>query len=345
MTHPIGTLVAHSNSGRGIVLPRISEFPGFVTIQLLDRNGWPTSTASMNQTAADREWSAVPPPTSMGRILIMADMEGISGVPNDESAVTPAEETGGTRTPIYSSSCRSMTLDVQMVIAGARAAGAKDIIVADTHWHDTNLTDEDFDVPVVRGSQAAIHAMHGAQAVIMIGWHAKAGTPVGFLPHTYTDRIARLFIDGREVGELGMLARIASSVGVPVLMVSGDTAAADEAARDIGSCRAVGTKTALPNGETKMLAQHEAWRQLVGHAYGAIREVSLQGKKTVLLPHEPGVFEVEVRPGYGVDGDHEAVSIGNLRYRISGANIRESYAAFQRFVERLPSMQASGIPA
>ncbi|WP_426916574.1 M55 family metallopeptidase, partial [Staphylococcus arlettae] len=83
---------------------------------------------------------------------------------NDEAAVTPAEETGGVRTPVYAAACAAMTQDVQWAIAGARAAGAQEIIVADSHWYDTNLLDEDFDDPVVRGSQAALRAMDGADA-------------------------------------------------------------------------------------------------------------------------------------------------------------------------------------
>ncbi|MFC7634544.1 M55 family metallopeptidase [Paraburkholderia humisilvae] len=46
-----------------------------------------------------------------------------------------------------------------------------------------------------------LRATEGADAAILVGWHAKAGTPRACLPHTYTERIKRLTIDGREVGE------------------------------------------------------------------------------------------------------------------------------------------------
>jgi D-amino peptidase len=336
MVAHIGTQVRTTSGDRGIVVPCVDNLARSVSIHLLGKDHWPTSILTVHEDAFSRDWFIDPPKATLGRVVILADMEGISGVPNSDEAVTPAEETGGTRTAIYSRSCSAMTRDVQMVIAGVRAAGAAEIIVADTHWHDTNLSDEDFDVPVVRGSQAAINAMYGADAVMMIGWHAKAGTANACLPHTYTSRIARLAIDGSEVGEIGMLAKLASSQGAAVLMVSGDLAAAIEANRDVGSCQTVATKMVNAKGAMVYADQREAWRNLLGKAFGAIRGAALCEKRGSLLRHEPGVFEVQVHPGYEVDGDHEAVRVGTAAYRIAGATIKDSYAAFQRLIDRLP---------
>src|SRR5215207_7523197 len=59
---------------------------------------------------ADLErWEVIQPKAGLGRVVIMADMEGITGVPNDEAAVTPAEETGSIRTAAYAAACQAMT--------------------------------------------------------------------------------------------------------------------------------------------------------------------------------------------------------------------------------------------
>lgn len=331
----IGALVRDRTGLRGFVVPCTEpSFKTGVSVQLLDADNWPTSVVTTNEATFSDEWLFVEPQAKMGRVVIMADMEGITGVPNDEAAVTPAEETGGVRTPEYALACRAMTLDVQWAIAGARAAGAQEIIVADSHWYDTNLLDEDFDVPVVRGSQAALRAMEGADAAMLIGWHAKAGTPRACLPHTYTERIKRLMIDGREVGEIGMLTRLIASYGVPVVLVTGDLAAHKEVQSDglgVKSATTVVTKRVDEQGVAEFWYRRN---EIAGCAYQALRALE---RNATLASHQPGQFEVEVFPEFQVASDDEARLVDSGVYRITATGIRESYAAFQRLVERLPS--------
>jgi len=315
-----------------------------VSVILLDiETGWPCSICTSSQGGFANEWEAVEVSPKIGRVVIMGDMEGVSSVPNDDAAVTPAEETGGVRTAAYAEACRAMTLDVQMAVAGARAAGTQEIIVADSHWYDSNLSDDDFDVPVVRGSQAALRAMEGADAAMLIGWHAKAETARACLPHTYTDRISALKIDGRELGEIGMLFRLIASYGVPVVLVSGEEAARAEVLSDlegVRSARIVVTKSVDEIGQVKFRHQTEIWREIVGEAFGAISSLAQQGRGH-LVDHQPGQFEVVVRPQFTVEADVDAERLDSVTYRIRAEDIRSSYAAFQRFIDRLPSPGAA----
>lgn len=331
----IGTLLQNRDGSRGFVVPNTADAPPhWASVMHLGEDDGPGSVLSSHRGRMASEWIPVEPPGKVGRVVIMADMEGITGVPNNDVAVTPAEETGGVRTPEYAGACRAMTLDVQWAIAGARAAGAQEIIVADSHWYDTNLLDEDFDVPVVRGSQAALRVMEGADAAMLIGWHAKAGTPRACLPHTYTDRIKRLMIDGREVGEIGMLTRLISSYGVPVVLVTGDLAAHEEVQSDepgVKSAVTVVTKRVNEQGVAEFWYRRN---EIAGYAYQAIR--ALVGD-VVLACHQPGQFEVDVFPEFRVASDEEAELVDTGMYRITATGIRESYAAFQRLVERMPA--------
>jgi D-amino peptidase len=336
----LGTLVRHRTGERGIVIPYPAVEAHGVSVLGLDEQDRPTVVHVGDRARFDRAWTPEPPVPPVGKIVIMADLEGVGGVPNEEAAVTPAEETGGVRTPAYAAACLAMTWEVQMAVAGARAAGAQDIVVVDSHWHDTNLLDADFDVPVRRGSQAAIQAMAGASGVIMVGWHAKAGAAHACLPHTYTDRIAHLFIDGIELGELGMLGKLAAHQGVAVLLVSGDRAAREEAIQDLGVARALATKH-MGAHTTTYLPRQDIWKDLVAQAYAAVREAGQQ-RPRARLPFAPGVFEVEVWPGYEVEGDAEAQQVGPRTYRIQGGSILESYAKFQRWVDRLPTWRPAG---
>jgi D-aminopeptidase len=329
----IGTLVRHKGSGvQGIVVPTWECREAMRSVMIFNENNYPSSTFTSFAAAFESDYDIVNRAEKAGTVVIMADMEGVTGVPNDWTAVTPAEETGGKPSTGFSASCRAMTLDVLMAVAGARAAGAARIIVADTHWHDSNLTGEDFDVEVLRGSQAAFKAMIGADAAILIGWHARAGTKSACLPHTYTERIKSLKIDGVEVGETGMLARIAASHGTPVVLVTGDRAACVEVESDLG-CRTVTSKFVDEDGVVTHRNRSEVCREIVAEAYAAVSNI----KTSKLVTHTPGRFEVAVQAGYEVDGDTEVSFVGNGVYSIEMPSILETYGAFQRFVERLPA--------
>jgi D-aminopeptidase len=330
----LGELVQTRDGQRGIVVPNIDgAAPHWTSVMDLREHDEPGSVLAGHAEAMASDWIAVEPDRRIGRVVILADMEGITGVPNDEAAVTPAEETGGVRTPVYAAACAAMTQDVQWAIAGARAAGAQEIIVADSHWYDTNLLDEDFDDPVVRGSQAALRAMDGADAAMLIGWHAKAGTQKACQPHTYTDCIKRLTIDGREVGEIGMLTRLIASYGVPVVLVTGDMAAHKEVQADepgAKSAMTVVTKCVDDQGTAELWYRRN---EIAGYAYQAVRALA---DHVTLAGHHPGRFEVELFPEYRVAADDEVELLDSGVYRIKATGIRESYAAFQRFVDRLP---------
>ena len=318
----------------GIVVPSVGDTSmfGMISIMLLDDDELLGSVISLSLKSFADDYALVPMEVDAGTVVIMSDMEGISGVPATWAAVTPAEETGGVRTAIYADSCRNMTLDVQFAVAGARAAGASTIIVADSHWHDSNLADADFDVPIVRGSMAALQAMQGADAAMLIGWHARAGSAKACLPHTYTERVARLSIDDREVGEAGMLARLAAGQGVPVVLVSGDQAACDEVKSD-WNCRTVTSKQ-MRNGELVQREALQVRREILAGAIAAIGDISSAARPVC----SPGRFDVAVRPGYEVVADADAICT-ERGYRIEKSTICDTYGAFQRFIERLPALR------
>src|SRR5512147_772359 len=71
------------------------------------------------------------------KILIAADMEGISGVVNWDQ-VTPGHAE-------YARFRRIMTGDVNAAARGAFEAGADEVIVADGHWNGSNILIEEFD--------------------------------------------------------------------------------------------------------------------------------------------------------------------------------------------------------
>src|SRR5512135_100601 len=82
----------------------------------------------------------VPDPCQRGdpmKILISADMEGITGVTTWDQ-VTPGHAE-------YSRFRQLMTADVNAAVRGALAAGAEHVTVTDGHWNGSNILVEQLD--------------------------------------------------------------------------------------------------------------------------------------------------------------------------------------------------------
>jgi len=164
------------------------------------------------------------------KILIAADMEGLTGVVTDAQLGPGGFE--------YERFRRFMTQEVLAAIAGARAGGAGEILVADSHGNGQNLLIEMLpdDVRVIRSWPRPLGMLEGVDqdvdGVLFIGFHAGTTNPNGVRAHTMSSaNLTDLRIGDESVPETVWGAAIAGHFGVPVLMMSGDDAIAAEATR------------------------------------------------------------------------------------------------------------------
>jgi D-amino peptidase len=155
------------------------------------------------------------------KILIAADMEGITGVTTWDQ-VTPGHAE-------YARFRRLMTQDVNAAIRGAMEAGADEVIVADGHWNGSNILIEELDprAKLNSGSPSPFSMMQGidesVDGVMFIGYHARNGTPNAILDHTWSsETVANVWLNDILTGEYGLNGALAGYFGVPVIMVSGD---------------------------------------------------------------------------------------------------------------------------
>jgi len=167
------------------------------------------------------------------KVFISADMEGVVGVVNEEQLGPGGFEYGRFR--------EFMTREVLAAIDGARSAGATEVVVADSHGNGLNLLIEmlPVDVTVVRSWPRPLGMMQGIDetfdAAIFIGYHAGTTNPEGVRAHTFSSAtLADVRLNGRSALEAGFNAAIAGHFGVPVIMISGDDAAVEEARAFIG---------------------------------------------------------------------------------------------------------------
>ena len=210
------------------------------------------------------------------RILIAADMEGVTGV-------VVGDQTDD-KHPEYARFRRLMTGDVNAAVRGALEAGAEEVIVSDGHGNNQNILIEELN-PRARlntGSPRPFSMVQGVElgveAALFVGYHARAGAEDAILSHTWSGRLAGVRLNGQEVGETGLNAAVCGHFGVPVLMVSGDQTVCAEAAQLLGPVETVVVKRArgrlsaecLPPEVSQQLIQEAAARAVRRSRSGSI---------------------------------------------------------------------------
>jgi D-amino peptidase len=175
----------------------------------------------------------------------------------------------------YATGRRLVTDEVNAVVAAilAREPDAE-IVVNDSHGDHQNVLHTELDAGVVyiQGSIKPLGMVQGLDAtfdgVIFLGYHAKAGDPDGFLAHTGSGAVKGLWLNDVEVGEGGMNAAFAGGHGVPVILASGDSAAAAELGALLDT-ETVTTKSAETPASARLIHParvHELLRAGVGRA-------------------------------------------------------------------------------
>jgi D-amino peptidase len=177
------------------------------------------------------------------RVYISVDMEGISGINGDDQTAAGRPE--------YNRARKLMADDANAAIRGSFEGGATEVVVNDSHGSQRNLLPEDLDprVRLISHSFKRHGMMEGLDstfdAVIFVGYHARAGSPRGVFAHTGSGVLRDLRINGQPVGEGGMNAFMARWFGVPVVLVTGDDVAVAEQRETVPDVRGVVVKRAI----------------------------------------------------------------------------------------------------
>ncbi len=230
---------------------------------------------------------AMPEARQGKKVYISVDMEGISGVNGDDQTAAGQPEYGRAR--------KLMAEDANAAIRGAFDGGATDVLVNDSHGSQRNLLPEDLDprARLISHSFKRHGMMEGLDetfdAVIFVGYHAKADAPRGLFAHTGSGVVRDLQINGRSVGEGGMNAAFAAWYGVPVVVVSGDDVAVAEVKESVPNVRTVTVKRAINIRAVELKPLPTARREI----QDAARDGVAGAKKTP--PERQGPFKVVLR--------------------------------------------------
>ncbi|TWD81909.1 D-aminopeptidase DppA [Kribbella amoyensis] len=205
------------------------------------------------------------------RVYISADMEGITGLVDAEDVQPPGRD--------YERSRGMMTEDVNAAIRGAYDAGASTVLVNDAHGPMRNLLPDQLDsrAVLIKGRPKPMGMIEGLtaeyDAALCVGFHARAGV-LGVLSHSYMGHeIEDMWLDDQPVGEIGMLHAAASSLGVPVALLTGDDAACAEMTDWDATVRTVPVKFAKDRFAAELVPVPDARATIEATAQLALRNL------------------------------------------------------------------------
>jgi|TARA_Y100000310_G_scaffold322558_1_gene381729 D-amino peptidase len=163
------------------------------------------------------------------RIYIISDLEGVAGIVSRDQLGPEGSE--------YEIARSYLTHEVNAAIDGCIEAGASDITVLDGHGHprgyniDLAIADDRAEYVIGTHRSSTLPFLNESiDAVFLIGYHAMAGAERAVWSHTQSwESIVSYSINGEEFGEIGQMAIIAGTFEVPVVLVTGDQAAINEA--------------------------------------------------------------------------------------------------------------------
>jgi D-amino peptidase len=178
------------------------------------------------------------------RVFLSSDIEGCAGI-SDWDQVRIGE-------PEFALGRELLAGEVNAAIDGAIEAGAEHVLVNDAHstMHNLHPAELHHGASYLSGAHKPLYMMEGLDdsydAVFMVAYHGSIGAERAVLSHTYNPRaIWEVRLNGQPVGESALNALVALHHGVPVVLITGDEATADEARPFMRDLEAVVVKRSI----------------------------------------------------------------------------------------------------
>jgi len=242
------------------------------------------------------------------KFLICTDLEGVACVVGSAGQPLNREHKQ------YEFAQQMLTKEVNAAIDGLRSISSDaEIIVGDGHSDGTaNIIYNE----LRRGVQILLGVPRPRQlsvldstfsGVLLIGYHPMAGVKGGVLSHSFSSAsIHNMWLNGRLIGEIGLTAAQAGSLGVPVIFVSSCRAGTEEAKEWIEGVETVAVKEGYGRNFALSLHPEDAQEQIrkgVARAVERIREIQ----------------PVKIPPPYELRIEYKLESTAEAEVRVRGS--------------------------
>jgi D-amino peptidase len=154
-------------------------------------------------------------------VFLITDAEGVGGVCRQDQTDPKDQEMR-----------QLLTGEVNAAVEGFLAGGADEVVVWDGHDGSQTLST----LTIHPKAKLVMGVLNGSMmmerhfsAVAYVGQHSRADVRGGIMAHSFSSLgIQNMLMNGKPVGEIDMIAAMAGHFGTPVIMLSGDQAAANE---------------------------------------------------------------------------------------------------------------------
>jgi D-amino peptidase len=258
-------------------------------------------------------------------VFMITDAEGVAGVcRQDQTDPKDAEMR------------QLLTGEINAAVEGFLSGGAGEVVVWDGHDGSQTLSALTIH-PKARllmgGMGPSMTMERGYAAVAFVGQHGRANSRAGVMAHSYSSLgIQKMLMNGKPVGEIETRTALAGWYGVPVILLSGDQAAASDLRAIVPAAELAVVKEGLGYYACLSMSAAAA-RDLIRES--ARRAMEKLGQIPPYKIEGPVTIEVEysTRSTLGLDAGlapgSEIVDARTIRYR--GKDFMEAWVRSRRF--------------
>lgn len=256
-------------------------------------------------------------------IFLITDAEGVGGVcRQDQTDPKDAEMR------------QLLTGEINAAVEGFLAGGADEVIVWDGHDGSqtlSTLTIHPKAKLVMGGLPPSMTMERRYTAVAYVGQHSKANVRGGIMAHSYSSLgIQYMLLNGKPVGEIDVIAAMAGHFGTPVIMLSGDQAAANELREIVPEAEMAVVKEGIGRYTCVSLSAPSA-RELIREAarrsvakIGSIKPYKLSGPVTLQIEY---TTRNSLPADAGLRAGAEVVDDRTIRFR--GKDVLEAWSLYR----------------
>src|SRR6266704_11899 len=258
-------------------------------------------------------------------VFMITDAEGVAGVCRQDQTE-----------PKNAEMRQLLTGEINAAVEGFLSGGADEVVVWDGHDGSqtlSTLTIHPKAKLIMGGLGPTMLMERGYAAVAFVGQHGRANSRGGVMAHSYSSLgIQKILMNGKPVGEIETRTALAGWYGVPVILLSGDQAAASDL-REI-----------VPTAELAVVKEGLGYYACLSMSATAARDLIRERarrameKMAQIRPYKiegPVTIEVEystrstLRLDAGLAPGSEIVDARTIRYR--GKDFMEAWVRSRRY--------------